>query len=150
MKTLKPLKWAGVVLGVFVAVFASAQLVQPQPAAVQTDPSHTIEASFAASSGLGSVLDRACGDCHANTTSSRWYTRVPPFSVLLARGSIKGRAAVNFAEWTTYSPEQQRALLAASCADARAGRMPMSAYLRFRPAAKLSVRDIGIICGASQ
>ena len=144
------MKWAGVVLGVFVAVFASAQLVRPQPATLTSDPDHTIQAAFAASSGLASVLDRACGDCHSNTMSSGWYTRVAPLSMIIASGAIKGRAAVNFAEWATYSPEQQRGLLATSCADAKSGRMPMPAYLRVRRDAKLSAGDIEIICGASR
>ena len=150
MKTLKPLKWAGVVLGVLVAVFASAQLVRPERTNLKTDPSHTIQATFAASSALGSVLDRACGDCHSNTMSSRWYAQVTPFSFLIARGAREGRKAVNFSEWTAYSPEQQRAFLLASCADAKSGRMPMAAYIRFRPDAQLSARDVETICGAAQ
>lgn len=149
MRTLKPLKWAGVVLGVLVAVVASAQLVPPEREKLKTDPSRTIQATLAASSALGSVLDRACGDCHSNTVSSRWYTQVAPFSFLLERGAREGRKAVNFSEWTAYSPEQQRAFLLASCMDAQTGRMPMSAYLRLRPDAKLSARDVEIVCGAS-
>ena len=149
MKTLKPLKWAGVVFGILVAVFAAAQLVRPERANLKTDPSHAIQANIATSSALGPVLDRACGECHSNTTSSRWYTQVTPFSFLIARGASEGRKAVNFSEWTAYSPEQQRAFLVASCTDATTGRMPMAAYLRFRPDAKLSPRDVEIICGAS-
>lgn len=49
-----------------------------------------------------------------------------------------------------YSPEQRRAFLVASCADAKNGRMPMSAYLRLRPDAKLSPQDVETICGASR
>ena len=147
MKILKPLAWAAAGL---VTVFAAAQLFQPEVSNVATDFSNTIQARLVASSNLGAVLDRACGECHSNTTSSRWYTRVTPFSFLIARGARLGRKAVNFSEWTAYSPEQQRALLAASCADATAGRMPMSAYLRFRPDAKLSARDVEIICEAAR
>ena len=147
MKPLKPLKWAVVVLA---AVFAAAQLVRPERENLKTDPSHTIQASFAASSTLGPVLDRACGECHSNTMSSRWYTRVTPFSFLIERGAREGRKVVNFSEWTAYAPEQQRAFLVASCTDATTGRMPMPAYLLFRPDAKLSTRDVETICGASQ
>ena len=149
MKSLKPLKWAGVVLGALVAAFAGAQLVRPERANLETDPSHTIQASLA-SSRVGPLVDRACGECHSNTMSSRWYTKVAPFSLVMARGAREGRSAVNFSEWTAYSTEQQRALLVASCEDARAGRMPMSAYLRFRPGAKLSPGDVETICGASR
>jgi hypothetical protein len=149
MKSHKPLKWAGVILGVLIAGLASAQLVRPELPNFPTDPSHTIQANLA-SSEVGALVDRACGECHSNTMSSRWYTKVAPFSLLIARGAREGRKVVNFAEWTAYSPEQQRAFLLASCSDATAGRMPVPAYLRFRPDAKLSSRDIETICGASR
>jgi hypothetical protein len=69
---------------------------------------------------------------------------------MMARGAREGRKTLNFAEWSTYSPDQQRAFLLASCADAKSGKMPMAAYLRFRPEAKLSPRDVETICGASR
>jgi len=47
------------------------------------------------------------------------------------------RKAVNFSEWGAYSAAQRSALLVLSCLDATQGKMPMSAYLRFRPDAKL-------------
>jgi len=150
VKTLKALKWAGVVPGVLIALFASAQLVRPERPTLKTDPNHTIQATLTAASGLGRVLDRACGGCHSNTMSSRWYARVTPFSFIIARGAREGRKVVNFSEWSAYSPEQQRAFLVASCADATTGRMPMPAYLRFRPDAKLSAHDVETICGASR
>lgn len=149
MRAFKPLKWTGVVLGVLIAAFAAAQSVRPERADLKTDPSQTIQAHFAGSSELGSVLDRACGECHSNTMSSRWYTQVAPFSWLIARGAREGRKAVNFAEWTVYSPEQQRAFLLTSCADARTGTMPVPAYVRFRPDAMLSARDVATICEAA-
>ena len=147
MKPLKPLTWAGVGLA---AVFAAAQLARPERETLKTEPSHSIQANLTESSGLGPVLDRACGECHSNTMSSRWYTQVTPFSFLIERGARDGRKAVNFSEWTAYSPEQQRAFLVASCADATTGKMPMPAYLLFRPDAKLSSRDVETICGASR
>ena len=150
MKPLKAVKWAVVILGAFVTATAATQCARPKRTTSTTDPGHTIRAQLAASNGLDSVLDRACGDCHSNTMSSGWYTRVPPFSAVIERGASEGRKAVNFAEWSTYSPEQRRAFLVASCADAKNGRMPMSAYLRLRPDAKLSPQDVETICRASR
>jgi heme-binding protein len=151
VKPLKPLKWAGIPIGVLAVAFAGAQFVRPASANLKTDASHAIRAQFAASpNGLVDILDRACSDCHSNTMASRWYAQVAPFSFLIARGAQEGRKAVNFSEWTAYSPEQQRALLVASCTDARSGKMPVRAYLRFRPDAKLSARDVETICGAAR
>src|SRR5512133_2625459 len=98
---------------VCVVIFAAAQLVRPERANPPTDASRTIQAY--AGSGLAAVLDRSCRDCHSNLTVWPWYTQVAPVSWLMAYGVVKGRTAVNFSEWSSYSPEQQRILLALSC-----------------------------------
>jgi hypothetical protein len=68
----------------------------------------------------------------------------------MTRAARHGRKAVDFSEWTGYTPDQQRAFLVASCADATAGTMPMESYLRFRPEARLSREDVAMICSASR
>jgi len=70
-------------------------------------------------------------------------------SWLMARGVSEGRKAVNFSEWSAYSGGQQRDLLAASCEDAREGRMP-GPYAWLRPETRLSVQDIETICAAAR
>ena len=150
MKLLKPWRWAGVVLASLVAILVSAQLVGPQNANLTTDPNHSIAAAVGAPTDLSFVIDRACGECHSHTMSTRWYTKVAPFSYIMARAAREGRKVVNFAEWAGYAPDQQRAFLAASCTAARKGTMPVSAYVRFRPDARLSPRDIATICSASR
>ena len=150
MKPTNLLKRTGVGLAALVVLFGAAQLIRPAHAELKTDPSHTIQSTLDASSALGPILVRACGECHSNTMSSRWYTQVAPFSYIMALAAKDGRKAVNFDEWTAYAPDQQRAYLAASCSDATKGTMPVPSYLRFRPDAKLSARDIETICGATR
>lgn len=134
---------------VFIIVVAAVQLVPLASANPATDPSRTIEATPGTSSALASVLNRACGDCHSNNTVRSWYTRVAPLSWLMASSVAKARGVINFSEWAGYPPDSQRALLSASCADATSGKMP-GPYTWFRPAAKLSVQDIEIICDAAK
>ena len=145
----KKLMTAGI-LGVFVGVVAAAQRAAPQGQAPGTDSTRTIQAQFGASTGLAAVLTRSCGDCHSRTMKSGWYTRVPPFSTMMGRAAKEGRKAVDFAEWSSYSPEQRHAFLLASCAAAKSGRMPMGSYLRFRGDARLSTQDVEIICSATE
>ena len=149
MKTPHLLKWAGVALGALVLVAAATRLTAAD-AKLATNPGHTIQAQLPAPDGLAAVLIRSCGDCHSNTISSHWSSRVPPLSWIMARGAREGRKAVNFAEWAGYSPQQRRAILATSCDDARNATMPMGAYLRLHPDAKLSPRDVETICGAAR
>jgi heme-binding protein len=135
---------------VFVVVFAAAQLLRPERANPTTDPSRTIRAHLADTSQLPAVLDRACGECHSNNTVWPSYAKIAPVSWVLARAVAEGRNAVNYSEWGTYSPQQQRTLLAASCDDASAGRMPGSPWTLLHPEARLSSQDIETICAASR
>ena len=134
---------------VAVVVFAAAQLVRPERANPPTDVSRTIQAHAGAGSGLVAIVDRACRDCHTNGTVWPWYTQVAPLSWLMAYAVRDGRRAVNFSEWATYPPQRQRALLAQSCQDVTAGKMP-GAYTLLHPDMKLSAQDVGTICAASR
>ena len=140
----KRLAQAGVL---FILVFAAAQLVQPDRANPPTDASRTIQAHAARE--LADVLDRSCRDCHSNETVWPPYARISPLSWVMAKAISEGRKAVNFSEWSSYSTVQQETLLAASCDDAMAGRMP-GVYARIRPDTRLSPQDIQTICTAAR
>ena len=114
-----------------------------------TDPHRTIQAHLGNANSVVAVLDRSWRDCHSNQTEWLWYMNVAPASWLMAYGVKEGRRAVNFSEWAGDSPEQQRALLAASCTDATDGKMP-GAYAWLRPETRLSAGDIKTICTAAR
>lgn len=132
---------------VLVLLFAAAQLVRPNRANPPTDPSHAIQAHVPAE--LGAILDRSCGDCHSYRTRWPSFTKVAPLSWLYAYAVAKGRAAVNFSEWATYSPERQGQLWTASCKDVTAGKMP-GVWATLHPDARLSQRDVDLICAAAR
>jgi hypothetical protein len=67
----------------------------------------------------------------------------------MAYGVTRGRNAVNFSEWATYSPERQRILLALSCQDVSEGKMP-GPYTLVRPETRLSRQDVETICAAAR
>jgi hypothetical protein len=140
----------GTAIAVAACLIAAAAAVRPASAQRAPDANRSIQAQPGTSSALAAVLTRSCGDCHSRTMVPGWYTKAPLFSTIMTRAARKGRKSVDFSEWTGYSPDQQRAFLAASCADATAGTMPMPAYLRFRPEARLSPEDIATICSASR
>jgi hypothetical protein len=134
---------------VVVVVFTAAQFVRPQRTNPPIDASRTIQAHVSTASGLGAILDRACGDCHSNQTTWPWYSQVAPLSWLMSYGVAKGRRAINFSEWGAYPPEQQQLLLVASCRDVSAGRMPGSFWTMLHPGARLSAQDVATICDAA-
>lgn len=140
------LKQAGVAL---VVVFVAAQLVRPERANPPIDASRTIQAHLGTANGLAAVLDRACGDCHSNSTVWPWYTQIAPPSWLMAYAVKEGRNTVNFSEWGAYPAERQRELLDRSCRDVSEGKMPGSAWTLLHPEARLSARDVATICTAA-
>ena len=146
----KHLKAAAIVAAVLVAATIAGQDVAPAGARRPVDSSHSIQAQPGTPAALAAVLTRSCGDCHSSSMVRRWYTRVPPFSTLMARGAREGRKALDFSEWTRYTAEQQRGFLLASCASATLGTMPMKPYLRFRGDARLSSADVETICSAAR
>lgn len=132
-----------------VVLFAAAQLVRPARAKPPTDASRTIAAQPGTSSDLVTVLGRACGDCHSNATVWPSYTQIAPLSWIMAAAVKEGRKAVNFSEWGTYPADRQQRLLAASCAEVTAGKMPGSAWTWLHPEARLSTQDVATICVAA-
>ena len=134
---------------VLVVLLVAAQFIRPGRADLATDPRRAIQAVVGATSPLPAVLDRSCADCHSNHTVSSWYAQVAPLSWVMARSVSAGRKAVNFSEWTSYTPDVQRTLLSVSCDDATTGKMP-GPYTWFRPEAKLSPQDVETICAAAR
>jgi len=134
----------------FVVIFAAAQLIRPESTNRPIDPARTIQAQPGVTPQFVAVLERACNNCHSNRSVWPSYSQIAPLSWLVARGVAEGRKAVNFSEWVSYSPDQQKALLALSCKDAKDGRMPMGAYTALFPDAKLSAQDVETVCAASR
>lgn len=133
----------------FVVILALAQFIRPGRTNPPIDASRTIQAQ-AGMTGLSAVLARSCGDCHSNVTAwSSWYSQIAPLSWLMAHEVATGRQAVNFSEWSAYTAEQQRTLLAVSCDDAKSGKMP-GPYPFFKPETRLSAQDIQTICAAAR
>jgi hypothetical protein len=144
------LRFAAAAVLVFAVAFAAAQLIRPARINPVTNHGETIQALMGTRSGLVSVLNRACRDCHSNETAWSKYSRVSPLSWLVAYGVAGGRKALNFSTWSRYSPEQRRDLLAESCRDAASGKMPGSLYTMLYPDARLSAHDVETICAAAR
>ncbi len=83
------------------------------------------------------LVATACFDCHSNQTRSHWYTQVAPMSWLTTKDVRRGRAALNFSEWSTTGREHDPA---GAVSD---GRMPPTRYFYFglHQDAKLSATD---------
>lgn len=87
------------------------------------------------------ILKRACYDCHSNETMWPWYSRIAPFSWILARDVHEGRAELNFSTWDRYSTKEQVKKMKKSWEEVQEGEMPPWYYLPVHRDASLSEAD---------
>lgn len=95
---------------------------------------------------IESIVRRSCADCHSEATHWPWYAKLPPASFLVHRDVEQAREAMNFSRWAELSPGVAKGMLAAACAEAELGRMPMGKYLLLHPGARMSASDVQALC----
>lgn len=93
---------------------------------------------------VGAILERSCGDCHSNQTRWPWYSSIAPVSWIMSRDVTKGRAKLNFSEWT-QEPKSMNARREI-CDAVSDGSMPLRAYTLLHRDARLSEPDVDLIC----
>ena len=99
-----------------------------------------------AGSQVGKTLLRACGNCHSNQTRMPWYGYVPPISWWIHGHVREGRQELNFSNWRSYSPREQRDELQSICGVIATGRMPPSSYTAMHPEARLDAHEKKAVC----
>jgi heme-binding protein len=125
-------------------VFLGIQFV---PAATRPKTSATtgIHMAKAVNPQVGEILDRSCQDCHSSRTAWPWYSRVAPVSWIVSKHVREGREMLDFSDWANQPPSaDERALICDAVSD---GRMPLPEYTVIHRNAKLSKRDVELICG---
>ena len=125
---------------------AAIQLVRPARTNPPTDPARTLMAVTHAPSEVQSVLERGCHDCHSHDTHWPWYSKVAPVSWLVIDDVNHGRRHFNYSDWAQYDRDKIPQLLKDICEQTRKGDMPLSQYLWMHPEARLSERDVSVLC----
>ena len=128
----------------FVLVFLGMQFV---PTAARSKTSATTAAPMAEviNPQVGAILDRSCQDCHSSRTSWPWYSRVAPVSWIVSKHVREGREMLDFSEWANHPHSEDERMLI--CDAVSEGRMPLPEYTVIHRNAKLSKRDVELICG---
>jgi hypothetical protein len=126
------------VIGIAVA-FLAAQLVTP----ARSNP--PIEVEIPAPAEVKTVLRESCYDCHSNETVWPWYSRIAPFSWLLAHDVNEGREYVNYSAWNRLTPEKQAETIHESWEHVEEGDMPPRKYLSLHSDARLTDADRAVL-----
>ena len=139
-KTLK------IIAVVLFAAFVAVQFYRPSkinPPIVKTE---TLAAATQVPENVNQILARSCNDCHSNETVYPWYSKISPFSWLLAEHIEEGRSELNFSVWNTYSAKKKRHKLEEVCEQVTSDAMPHNQYLWIHRDALLSQEDKKILC----
>jgi len=111
------------------------------PSAVTTKGGHVGEIT---DSEVVEIMGRSCQDCHSSNTHWPWYGHVAPVSWILARDVNRGRAKLDFSQWSGRTPSANERM--EICDAVSDDSMPLLAYRLLHPNARLSKRDVDLIC----
>ncbi len=139
-------KWLRRLALFIAALLFAAQFVRPartNPEAADLKP---LEAHTQMTPEVESILRRSCADCHSNQTRWPWYSNVAPVSWFVIDHVNHGRRHLNFSAWSRYTPREAEGMLEAICGEARHGLMPLKSYTLVHRSARLSERDVRVLC----
>jgi hypothetical protein len=130
------------------AVLLAFALIGMQFVSTSTKP-NTVTVSEVHMAGViepqvGTILDRSCQDCHSSNTRWPWYGSIAPISWILSRDVSKGRKKLDFSQWEErpHSANERMEI----CDAVTNGSMPLRAYTVLHGNARLSKKDVDLIC----
>jgi hypothetical protein len=137
-------RWVLIALAILLAAAQFMPLERTNPPA---DPRHDIVAQLAPPAAVSAAFDRACRDCHSNSTRWPWYSRVAPVSWVVVDDVKDGRRQLNLSEWGRYDRAKAAEKLNEVCEQVKMGEMPDFKYTLIHRDAKLSDAEVQAICG---
>ena len=123
-----------VVITIALIVLQFIQSKLPQNAPVQLQDKAQVQN---AGDEVMAILKTSCFDCHSNQTNYRWYSYIAPVSWQIAKDVEKGRKALNFSEWDTYTKRKLVGKLTEIKEQVSKGEMPMKIYCLIHPGTRL-------------
>ncbi len=133
---MKTLLLAAAVAGVLFVAFQFVPVDTTNP---------PVTAEIPAPADVKEILQRSCYDCHSHETRWPWYSRIAPFSWLVAHDVEEGREHLNFSEWDRLGSEDQEEAMEEVWEEVEEGEMPLWFYLPLHPEARLSKEDREIL-----
>jgi hypothetical protein len=132
----RALLWSAVVL---VVVFICLQCIRPG----LTNPPVTAE--LQAPPEVKQVFRNSCYNCHSNETKLPWFDKIVPAYWLVASDVKQARKHLNFSEIGKLPAAQQKGFLFEAVNMIQMGAMPLPAYLRVHPEAKVTAEQLAVL-----
>lgn len=104
-----------------------------------------VKSDLKAPEAVKNILKRACYDCHSNEGHTSFYDHIAPISWRVAQHIQDGRKYLNFSNWDSLAPGDQKAKLWEAVNQIIAGAMPLKDYELVHPSAKISGADLTVL-----
>src|SRR5437879_3774279 len=116
-------------LGLIIAAIAcslmAAKCIRPVPV---DSPDRFLVTRAVTTPRVSYLLERACQDCHSNSTHWPWYARMAPVSWMVISDVEKGRKFLNLSIWDHYTRGQRLGYLSSIAGAAQNHAMPPRGY----------------------
>mgnify|MGYP001768423024 CR=1 FL=1 len=126
-----------IVFAVLVLIFVAVQFIPSGIPANKPEDGKSIANDSLMTEPVIEQLRISCIDCHSNQVTLPWYSKVAPFSWLLASHIDEGRSHLNFSEWGLYSNREKIGILEEIRDEVASGGMPLKSYLMIHRDARL-------------
>lgn len=91
------------------------------------------------------ILQRACFDCHSNSSTPAWYDHIAPASFLVASDIEEARKRFNFSEWDKNPPAVRELLLWEMVNTIEQQKMPLPLYKWAHPEAAVTASELTVL-----
>ena len=125
----------GSIAGVLACSLVAAKCIRPVPV---ESPDRLLVRGAVTTPKVAYILQRACQDCHSNSTHWPWYARMAPVSWMVISDVEKGRKFLNLSLWDHYTKGQRLGFLSSISGAAKNRAMPPRGYAFLHPEARLS------------
>jgi len=104
-----------------------------------------VTAKIEAPTAVLAILKRSCFNCHSNETNLKWYDKIVPISFKVKADVDRAREVMNFSEWGSLSPGEQKGKFWAILNMIKAEKMPLKSYVSVHPEARVLESEYEII-----
>jgi hypothetical protein len=132
----RPLLLTGIIL---LIILSGIQFIRPE---IKNAP---VTEDLEAPPNVKAILERACYDCHSNSTNLRWYDKIAPAYWAVAEHINDGRRVLNFSTWNNLPLAAQKAKLWESVNQILTGAMPVKSYEFVHASAHISSADLEVL-----
>ncbi len=129
------------ILLVLLVVLILIQFFRPQRNISASPSPADISTIYPVPANVGSILKKACYDCHSNNTNYPWYANVQPIAWWLNDHVEEGKRGLNFSEFASYRLRKQYHKLEEVIDEVKKGDMPLQSYTLIHADARLTAED---------